>query len=60
MLKALLPELVNRIISKCTQFHGGSGFVEGELIERLARDARFLAIGGGCTEVMLNEIAKRL
>jgi acyl-CoA dehydrogenase len=29
-------------------------------IERMARDARVQAIGGGATEVMLEEIAKRL
>ena len=29
-------------------------------IERLWRDARILAIGGGATEVMLEEAAKRL
>jgi acyl-CoA dehydrogenase len=28
-------------------------------IERLARDARVLSIGGGATEVMLDEVAKR-
>jgi acyl-CoA dehydrogenase len=28
-------------------------------IERMARDARILPIGGGATEVMLEEIAKR-
>ena len=28
-------------------------------IERLWRDARVLAIGGGATEVMLDEVAKR-
>ena len=59
MLKALLPELANRLLYKCVQFHGGSGFVAGA-IEQLSRDARFLAIGGGSTEVMLDEIAKRL
>ena len=60
MLKALLPELANRILYKCAQFHGGAGFVKGDLIERLVRDARFLAVGGGSTEVMLDETAKRL
>lgn len=29
-------------------------------IERMTRDARILTIGGGVTEVMLEEIAKRL
>jgi alkylation response protein AidB-like acyl-CoA dehydrogenase len=29
------------------------------MIEQLARDARVLAIDGGATEVMLDEVAKR-
>jgi acyl-CoA dehydrogenase len=31
----------------------------GTPVERLWRDARVLAIGGGATEVMLDEAAKR-
>ena len=33
--------------------------LRGTVIERLWRDARVLAIGGGATEVMLEEVAKR-
>jgi acyl-CoA dehydrogenase len=33
--------------------------MRGMAIERLWRDARILAIGGGATEVMLDEAAKR-
>jgi acyl-CoA dehydrogenase len=29
-------------------------------IERMARDARVVPIGGGATEVMLDEVAKRM
>ena len=29
-------------------------------VERMARDARILTIGGGATEVMLEEVAKRM
>jgi acyl-CoA dehydrogenase len=29
-------------------------------IERLSRDVRIQSIGGGATEVMLDEVAKRL
>ena len=43
----------------CQQFHGGMGYMRGTAIERLWRDARILAIGGGATEVMLDEAAKR-
>jgi acyl-CoA dehydrogenase len=43
----------------CQQFHGGMGYMRESPIERLVRDARILAIGGGATEVMLEEVAKR-
>jgi len=59
MLKALTGELVNEVVSSCQQFHGGMGYMRETAIERLWRDARILAIGGGATEVMLDEVAKR-
>ena len=59
MLKALTGELVNEVTQTCQQFHGGTGYMRGTAIERLWRDARILAIGGGATEVMLDEAAKR-
>ena len=60
MLKALTGELVNEVMYSCQQFHGGMGYMRESPIERLVRDARVLAIGGGATEVMLEEVAKRL
>jgi acyl-CoA dehydrogenase len=59
MLKALTGELVNEVLQTCQQFHGGMGFIRETPIERLWRDARVLGIGGGATEVMLEEVAKR-
>jgi len=59
MLKSLTGELVNEVVQACQQFHGGMGYMRGTAIERLWRDARVLAIGGGATEVMLDEAAKR-
>jgi acyl-CoA dehydrogenase len=59
MLKALTGELVIEVVQACQQFHGGMGYMRGTVIERLWRDARVLAIGGGATEVMLDEVAKR-
>jgi acyl-CoA dehydrogenase len=59
MLKALTGELVNEVMYACQQFHGGMGYMRESPIERLVRDARVLAIGGGATEVMLEEVAKR-
>ena len=59
LLKAWAGELVNEVTQGCQQLFGGMGFMRGMPIERLWRDARVLAIGGGATEVMLDEAAKR-
>ena len=60
MLKALAGTLVNGVMYDCVQFHGGMGYMRESAIERMARDARIQSIGGGATEVMLDEVAKRL
>ena len=59
-VKALVGELENRVMYDCVQFHGGMGFASESTIERMYRDARIASIGGGATEVMLDEVAKRL
>jgi acyl-CoA dehydrogenase len=58
-VKAWGCEVVNQVMYDCTQFHGGMGFMRESDIERMYRDARILTIGGGATEVMLEEVAKR-
>jgi acyl-CoA dehydrogenase len=60
MVKAVVGELVNRVMYDCVQFHGGMGYLTESPIERMYRDARIHSIGGGATEVMLEEIAKRM
>jgi acyl-CoA dehydrogenase len=59
-VKAYCGELVNKVMYDCQQFHGGSGYLRESPIERMTRDARVQSIGGGATEVMLEEIAKRI
>lgn len=59
-LKALAGELANDVAYACQQCHGGMGYIRESAIERLWRDARILSIGGGATEVMLEEAAKRM
>ncbi len=60
MVKAYCGELVNEVMYDCLQFHGGMGYMRECAIERMTRDARIQSIGGGATEVMLEEIAKRM
>ena len=60
MIKALCGTLVNEVLYDCVQFHGGMGFMRETAVERMSRDARVQAIGGGATEVMLEEVAKRM
>jgi len=60
MVKAYCGELVNEVMYDCLQFHGGFGYIRESAIERMYRDARIQAIGGGATEVMLEEVSKRM
>lgn len=60
MAKAYCAELLNEVVYDCLQFHGGFGYIKESAIERMFRDARVQTIGGGATEVMLEEVAKRL
>ena len=60
MVKAYCGELVNKVIYDCQQFHGGFGYIRESAIERMSRDARIHSVGGGATEVMLEEVAKRI
>jgi acyl-CoA dehydrogenase len=59
-VKAYVGELANRVLYDCVQFHGGMGFIAETAVERVYRDVRIASIGGGATEVMLDEVAKRL
>ncbi len=60
MLKAFGAETLQEVVHSCLQLHGGTGYIIGTPVERMARDSRILTIGGGATEVMLEEVAKRM
>jgi acyl-CoA dehydrogenase len=60
MVKAYMGEFVNECMYVCGQLHGGMAFMRESAIERMYRDARVQSIGGGATEVMLEEVAKRM
>ena len=60
MVKLFTGEMVNRVAYECVQLHGGYGYMREFPVERFARDARLMSIGGGTSEIMRDIIAKTL
>jgi acyl-CoA dehydrogenase len=60
MVKLFTGEMVNRVAYECVQLHGGYGYMREYPVERFARDARLMTIGGGTSEIMREIIAKHL
>ena len=60
MVKLFTGEMVNRVAYECVQLHGGYGYMREFPVERFARDARLLSIGGGTSEIMKDIIAKAI
>ena len=59
-LCALTGLATQEVTGQALQIHGAAGYGRGLPVERMARDARMFAIGGGTVEVMRNLIADRL
>jgi len=60
MVKLFTAEMVNRVAYECVQLHGGYGYLREYAVERFARDARLMTIGGGTSEIMRDIIARAL
>ncbi len=60
MVKLFTADVANRLAYDCVQLHGGYGYMREYPIERFARDARLMSIGGGTSEIMRDLIAKLL
>ncbi|VEN74620.1 Acyl-CoA dehydrogenase, short-chain specific [Candidatus Desulfarcum epimagneticum] len=60
MAKNFACSVCDRVVYDAVQIFGGYGYMEGFLVERLARDSRILSIGGGTTEMMKEIIAKSI
>jgi len=56
--KLYTTEAVEQIASMAMQVHGGHGYLKGETVERLYRDARFAALAYGTSEMQRAFIAK--
>lgn len=60
MAKNVTAQVAEQVTREAVQLHGGMGYMREAGVERLARDARILAIGGGTTEIMKELIAKQM
>ncbi|MBW1839722.1 MAG: acyl-CoA dehydrogenase family protein [Deltaproteobacteria bacterium] len=58
--KLYAGEMANRVCYKATQIHGGYGYSMEFPVQRHARDARLLSIGGGTSQIQQNIIARLL
>ncbi len=60
MAKYWICEMLNRLVGKCVEFHGGYGYMEEYPIARMFRDARVQTIYAGTSEIMLLLISRSL
>lgn len=58
--KLVASEMANRAADTALRVLGGAGFAMEHAAQRFYRDARFLLIGGGTSEILRNVIAKEL
>jgi acyl-CoA dehydrogenase len=58
MAKNAATDMLGLVADQAVQLHGGAGYTRGTIVERLYRDARLYAIGGGTREIM-NEIISK-
>ena len=58
--KTFAAEMAQRVTNQALQIHGAAGYGRALPIERIVRDARMFAIGGGTVEMMRNLIADRI
>lgn len=60
MVKNFCSDVAQEVCYEAVQIFGGMGYMRECKVERWARDARLLPIGGGTTEIMNEIIAKGL
>jgi alkylation response protein AidB-like acyl-CoA dehydrogenase len=58
--KTFAAEMAQQVTNQSLQIHGAAGYGRALPVERMVRDARMFAIGGGTVEMMRNLIADRI
>ncbi|AKO98971.1 MULTISPECIES: acyl-CoA dehydrogenase family protein [Rhodobacterales] len=57
MAKLYANEMAQRVTNEALQIHGHNGYTREYPLERMVRDARGFALGGGTVEILRNTIA---
>ena len=60
MLKVQATETLEFCAREAMQILGGAGFIRGHRVERIYREVRVMAIGGGSEEIMRDLAARQL
>ena len=60
MLKNQATQTMAFCASEAVQIHGGMGFMRGTKVERIYREVKVNAIGGGAEEIMKELAARQL
>jgi len=60
MAKAYCNEMSQKVINMAMQIHGGYGYMEDYEVERMYRDVRGLAFGGGTPQILRSRVAYEL
>ncbi len=60
LLKVQATETMEFVARECMQIMGGAGYMQGSRIERIYREVRVNAIGGGSEEIMRDLAARQL
>lgn len=57
LAKLYANEMVQRVTSEALQIHGHGGYTRALPLERMMRDGRGYAVGGGTVEILRNTLA---
>ena len=60
LLKVQATRMFERVLREAAQVLGGASFIQGTLTERIYREVRVVAIGGGSEEILLDLAGRQL